>query len=713
MLILSDDFAEHDLIGHVAYRDGLVEVIRSVESKGSFTIGVFGQWGSGKTSILKQIKAVLDNLESEDPQPILTVWFNPWQFVADEHLIIPFFHTLIASLEKIRAESTTDKIKRKLPGFLEKITHVPLALAYGMEGGLKIPLLLEANFSASKAMDYQKNIADIIDETNEISIQTASKKYESTYYNLIQVLRDATEDLDFKIVVFIDDLDRCLPEKAVQLLEGLKVLLDLPKFVFVIGVARDVIERGVRVRYRQLYEKDPRGDLPNIEVQYLDKIIQFPFSLPSANPEELKRNILSPQLDKLKVAETYVNRIHGVLGSNPRTLKRFVNAISFALHIAEKKLEKDDFHSELMIKISLIGYIFPVLYRQLEKYPAHLVRLENIVKEIVEEKRKEDNYKDELIEGYSHKEKKSDLPIIDQWLKEEKINKLVPILKIHEELHEVGFKDKETVSKYVSFLAPTLQSKVTSKAKDAPIQDKPLDEDMRDRMIEIPAEKFTMGDEHTGQVDVTIRKPFLMDKYPVTQALYQKVMGKNPSHFRGEDLPVENILWFDAIDFCNELSKQSHLEPVYDVNGKNVKINYEKNGYRLPTEAEWEYACRGKTTGERYGELDDIAWYGKNSERQTQGVGQKIANEFGLYDMLGNVWEWCNDWYDKKYPKDQQEDPHGLENGFNRVLRGGSWANFANNIRSAYRNWKDPFTRDDNQGIRLVLPLNPKVAEEQ
>ena len=245
------------------------------------------------------------------------------------------------------------------------------------------------------------------------------------------------------------------------------------------------------------------------------------------------------------------------------------------------------------------------------------------------------------------------------------------------------------------------------------ISKEPFDKDIWDRMVEIPAGKFTMGDDKTGFVGVTIRNPFLMDKYPVTQALYQKVMGKNPSHFRGEDLPVENIYWFDAIDFCNELSERSHLEPVYEVNGKNVKINYEKNGYRLPTEAEWEYACRGKTTGERYGELDNIAWYIKNSEKQSQGVGQKIANEFGLYDMLGNVWEWCNDWYNKEYPKDLQEDPHGPENGFNRVLRGGSWANFANNIRSAHRTRKDPFTRDDNQGIRLVLPLNPKVAEEQ
>lgn len=101
MLILSDDFADQDLIGHADYCDGLAEMIRSVKSRGSFTIGIYGQWGTGKTSMLKQIKKALDDQELEDSQPVLTVWFNPWQFVSEEHLIIPFFHTLIASVEKI------------------------------------------------------------------------------------------------------------------------------------------------------------------------------------------------------------------------------------------------------------------------------------------------------------------------------------------------------------------------------------------------------------------------------------------------------------------------------------------------------------------------------------------------------------------------------------------------------------------------------------
>jgi len=710
MLVLTDDFAEKDLIGHDAYRDGLVEVIRSVESKGSFTIGIYGQWGTGKTSILKQIKAAFDNPISEDDKPVLTVWFNPWQFVADEHLIIPFFHTLIASLEKISTESTTEK-KNKLDIFLKRIASVPLALVYGMEGELKIPYLLNTKFLASKTLDHLAEKKDLFDKKNEqkdeTAIQTATKDYESTYYNLIKTLQDAAAELDLKIVVFIDDLDRCLPEKAVQLLEGLKVLMDLPNFVFVMGVAKEVIERGIRVRYKELYLLgDQANDLCDIQVEYLDKIIQFPFTLPAPNTDKLKENILFPQLQELEVPEKFVDLIHEVLGSNPRTLKRFINTISFSLHIAKKIFKYDGFHSMLLIKITLIGYLFPNLYKQLEEKPFDLVTLEEIVTEIEKDRINEEGEKTQY--GKSYQDKKTGLSRLDRWLEEDKINKLLPILKIQ----EIGFKDEKTAVKYIRFIASSLESEVTSRVKETPIKKKSIDQYMPDRMVKIPHGKFIMGDDKSGRVEVEISHPFLMDKYPVTQDLYQEVMDKDPSNFSGEDLPVENINWFDAIEFCNKLSEQTGLERVYEVNDKNVEINYKKSGYRLPTEAEWEYACHGGITNELYGDLDDIAWYIKNSKNQTQGVGQKVANEFGLYDMLGNVLEWCNDWYYKEYPKYPKKDFIGPKSGFERSLRGGSWLNVANNIRSTYRQRNDPYTREVNLGFRLVRSLNQQVAEE-
>ncbi len=714
MLILSDDYADKDLIGHVDYCDGLVEMIRSVDSRGSFTIGIYGQWGTGKTSILQQVKKNLDDPIQNSQQPVLTVWFNPWQFTSEEHLIIPFFHTLIASLSTRLEESNAHKISNKLSAFLKKIAHVPLALVYGLEGELKIPFLLKTKFSPAKSMDYQQEKEAAIDQEiakkNKTEMQAAANDYESTYYNLLQILQEAADDLDVKIVVFIDDLDRCLPEKAVQLLEGLKVLLDLKNFVFVMGVAQEVIERGIRVRYRELYKTGQSDDLPNIEGQYLDKIIQFPFSLPAADHDALKTNILSEHLGKLGIDTSFIEMVHEALGNNPRTIKRFINAVSFSLHLAQKKSGmENDFHPGLLIKISLIGYLFPALFRQLEDYPSHLVRLEEIVKQSEEDRDKKRNAPEEgFVEGHAPQIKKTDLPIIDQWLEEDKISKLLPILKIRTDQQEgsveegIGFKDQETVNKYVRLLATSLQAEVTSKARDFRKKNTSLREQMKDRMIPIRAGNFVMGDDTLGTVDVTL-SPFLMDKYPVTQALYEQVMNKNPSHFKGEDRPVEKVSWFDAIDLCNELSRQTGLENAYEINGEKVERKREANGYRLPTEAEWEYACRAGTKSDHYGILDDIAWYNENSDGESHGVGQKKANDFGLYDMLGNVWEWCYDWYGD-YPKESVTDPVGAQKGSDRVVRGGSWNYSARYVRSAGRGSISPGDRDNFLGFRLVLP---------
>lgn len=715
MLVLSDDFASEDLVGRNEYRDGLVEVIRSVNALGSFTIGIYGQWGTGKTSMLRQIKKVLDEQPSDAKPLVHTVWFNPWQFVADEHLIIPFFHTLIDSLDRSvnpleapPAQMGPLEPRGHAASLVEKIRNIPEAIAYGMtEGQSKMDFL-----GAMPIPWNSKTLSRNVSGGQTSSVYDAAKAYESIYYNLIQVLRDATRDLDFKVVVFIDDLDRCLPERAVQLLESLKVLLDLPNFVFVIGVARDVIERGVRVRYSDLYRDGTREDLPDIEVEYLDKIIQFPFSLPTPDPEKLKKGILLEQLKKLEGFEGFVDRIFNVLGSNPRTLKRFINVVSFSTSLAERKLKKGNYNPELIVKITLIAYVFPVLYRQLEEYPGHLVLLEGIVRTVEDDRRQRESDPDEPKEARPSVERKTGLPQVDRWLGDRDFARLYSILRtqgdspVSSSASEHGFRNLETVVQYIRLVTTSLQSEVASKAKGAEKLVAVLDINMADRLVRVPTGTFRMGDDTVGAREVTVTRPFLLDKYPVTQGLYERTVGKNPSYLKGEDLPVVNVSWFEAVEFCNTLSISSHLDPVYEVEGDTVKgIDYSKGGYRLPTEAEWEYACRGKTNGSPYdGATDEIAWYSKNSDMRLQGVGQKKPNSLGLYDMLGNVWEWCNDWYDD-YPKVPQTDPEGPGKGYIRVLRGGSWSNFEASIRCTYRQRKDPFVREDNIGFRIARTL--------
>ncbi len=241
-------------------------------------------------------------------------------------------------------------------------------------------------------------------------------------------------------------------------------------------------------------------------------------------------------------------------------------------------------------------------------------------------------------------------------------------------------------------------------------------------MVLIPAGTFLMGD--TGGYyrvlddekpvhTVTISKAFYMSKYEVTQKQYQAVMGTNPSYFKGENLPVEHVSWYDAVAFCNTLSQLEGLTPCYTINGIIVTCNFDANGYRLPTEAEWEYAAKAGTTTDYYNgsltndyidpNLDNIAWYSGNSSSKTQPVGQKQPNAFGLYDMSGNVLEWCWDWF-SSYTSATVTDPNGPVTGSDRVRRGGSWNDFASICRSANRYHCIPGVPNYDAGFRVVSP---------
>ncbi len=221
-----------------------------------------------------------------------------------------------------------------------------------------------------------------------------------------------------------------------------------------------------------------------------------------------------------------------------------------------------------------------------------------------------------------------------------------------------------------------------------PAPPSPKAESLGMKLTLIPAGTFQMGStdaekdaesNEKPQHEVRITRPFYLGVHEVTQGQYQAVMGQNPSQFKGsDDLPVETVSWLDAVKFCNKLSEREGRKPYYHIDGGAVTIAGGE-GYRLPTEAEWEYACRAGTTtrysfGDDENALGQYAWYHTNSGIQTHPVGKKQPNAFGLYDMQGNVWEWCWDGYDGDYYKrSPADDPRGFELAANRVFRGGSW----------------------------------------
>jgi formylglycine-generating enzyme required for sulfatase activity len=264
-------------------------------------------------------------------------------------------------------------------------------------------------------------------------------------------------------------------------------------------------------------------------------------------------------------------------------------------------------------------------------------------------------------------------------------------------------------------------------------------------MLQITGGTFTMGSpageagRYSDETEhsVTLTKNFKMSKFQVTQEQYEAVTGSNPSNFKtaitGEDetpgkLPVERVSWYDAIVFCNKLSILEGLDPVYSISNSTnpddwgtvptssdatwnaVTMVPNANGYRLPTEAEWEYACRaGTTTAYNNGnddytdatEVGKVAWYSSNAGSKTHEVGLKTANTWGLYDMHGNVYEWCWDWYGT-YASGAQSDPDGAVAGTARVIRGGGWNYNAQYLRSAFRHDVNPYARDNVIGFRLV-----------
>jgi formylglycine-generating enzyme required for sulfatase activity len=232
-------------------------------------------------------------------------------------------------------------------------------------------------------------------------------------------------------------------------------------------------------------------------------------------------------------------------------------------------------------------------------------------------------------------------------------------------------------------------------------------------MVEVPAGSFLMGDSTIAPPaapvhSVNITKSFYIGIYEITQKQYYDVIGSNPSFFEGkDDNPVEQVNWEDAVRFCNELSKKEGLDLCYTLESGSIwRSDFNKKGYRLPTEAEWEYACRAGTLTKYYSgttesQLASIAWYSGNSDAKTQSVGQKDANKFGLYDMSGNVWEWCWDW-SSDYKSGNFDDPTGPDSGTLRVLRGGSWKDYASACSSAFRYEYLPSYRFQSIGFRVV-----------
>jgi formylglycine-generating enzyme required for sulfatase activity len=247
-------------------------------------------------------------------------------------------------------------------------------------------------------------------------------------------------------------------------------------------------------------------------------------------------------------------------------------------------------------------------------------------------------------------------------------------------------------------------------------------------MVRVEGGTFQMGNPSGGEdrerpVHTVNIKSFYMGRYEVTQKEWREIMGTTlrqqrdmedrsmPLFGERDNYPMYYVNWYEAVEYCNKLSIKEGLTPAYRGSGDNITCNWNANGYRLPTEAEWEYAAKGGNKDyltyvySGSNSVDAVAWYDRNSGISTHTVGTKVPNSLGIYDMSGNVWEWCWDWYGN-YASGTQSDPRGPSSGANRVFRGGCWGNSAVYVRSAYRSDNTPSDRNFAVGFRLVRNAN-------
>lgn len=660
----------------------------AIETANPLTIGIFGEWGTGKTSLMRLIEQKVEERKSE----AVPVWFNAWQYEKEEHLIVPLIATI--SKELMRALEENTSWSDTVSDWVGKVGAALRSVAYGfcVKGKVGIPLVSEADVNLSA-----KNMIERYQDLTKDSLLQRS-----LYFDAFEQLEDLASnrpdrrktDTPPRIVVFVDDLDRCFPEKAVELIEGIKLVLHQPGFSFVLGINDLIIKAFIRTKYEQEYRIDAR----HFE-DYLDKIVQVKVPVPQRKSDEMDAYIraLLEEGEVFSGASTQdlIPLVAEAGRRNPRSIVRLLNRIiitskiaglenkedaadplALLLHLATDEEHYQDLRDALLVPLaenSGGGTVGGFLATKLASHEAdHIGWVEDLQAE--SEKLGSPSLAKAIktLADNAHLCRLLATPSGQEWLQNKEFREL------QQEASEATRGDEK--------------SPATARSSKEPIRE------LLDGMKRIKGGEFRMGGEREKQEQPvhTVRlTDFELGATPVTQAQYEAIMGTHPPHFKGANRPVENVSWEEAVEFCEKLSAETGA------------------AFSLPTEAQWEYACRAGSPaawcfGDEPGKLDDYAWYEGNSGGETHPVREKRPNDWGLYDMHGNVWEWCQDWFAEGYYQSSPElDPKGPGKGSNRVDRGGSWDRPPEGCRSAYRRWDPPSVRYRDLGFRVARSSVP------
>lgn len=691
-LIFNPDYSiGDDLLGFKTHVEVLSKMICAKNFKTPFCIGIYGQWGSGKTTFMRLLEDAVKNCGkdiAEDEKYVIPVWFNPWRYAKEEHLIIPFLKTIQQEIDTYanQNQDTLGAIYDQLKKFATGVGNLADAFLFGVKQEFKFSAL---GLTLGGSLDNEKVIKRIEDLENRP--KTLADDLSSMYYGIVRNLEKLVDDKPFRIIVFIDDLDRCLPKKVVELLEAVKLFLDLPGYLFVIGVDREIVKQGIADYYKHLDKKSDTKEsnkeskhksdkLEHTPDDYLDKMIQLPIELPHIEPDKRKEYIKA-LLNNDKYGE-HADIIDRVIGDNPRALKRFINLLAFTTNLAEslKDRIKDDKDETKKNKEAIEQYFEPLLY---VKWALIVFKFQNIHKDIKKENGWETLYNLQSI-AVEGKEETKDMD-----------DRLIEILKRGKEGTEEHFfpNNKWVIENFIYLTASAKIQDTTTQPTAGYIRKYQTGD-----MVLIPKGPFLYG-EDSNQIEKNIDYDYYMDVFPVTNAQYQEFINENekqqvPSGSAKDwaswdkdkrtfpesmaNHPVVMVSYKDALVYCKWCSEKEGLK--------------EDEAYRLPTEEEWEKAARGNDgRGYPWGDGFDKGKCNTNESgiSKTTPVGNypQGASPYGCQDMAGNVWEWMDSWYDKD--KDA------------RVLRGGSWGDTQGDACCAYRYDINPDSRLNIIGFRL------------
>lgn len=750
--ILSDRPAGEDQLDFAPYAKTLAGIVTDPDTDTPLTIGIFGGWGRGKTSLMRMVQYELEKTEGTD-FVVRPVWFNAWLYSREQAL----WRALISRvLEKVHGFQTLDSKAQESLQRLEARLYPPTIPSHGYltlpsdalsgfgDGSLPTLTGLELLRRQAARNDNQDTIEKLQELITDVEESQALTRRDQI--TALDGFRRQFEDISRtyiephgRLVVFVDDLDRCLPDKAVEVLEAIKLFLDVPGFIFVLGVSHAVIETGIRVRYQD-YQVQIDGAL------YLEKIIQLPFNLPP-----IQTCVLQAYINKItagNLPNALCETVFSVgMEPNPRRIKRTLNIFLLLWRLAQNRRELCEVIKPVRLaKMVIIQQYHPRLFALITTGPHYLIDLERRFrageKPLAEQEVSEQSRPGVVrASGRKMGEEISAGPLTE-FLGLGLLRDLLTCTD-SEEL-DANFIDLSPsgVLEYIYLTRSTVEEKAME-TESAQLPFEP-------QMVTVPAGAFLMGtpenevdelfhlmqQEYDGTERTWVEREvpqhevilpaYAISRYPVTNAEFtrfieddgytthdywtesgwkqKEIEGWIQPHYwedgRRNDpsQPVVGVSWYEAVAYCRWLSTKS------------------EHPYRLPSEAEWEKAARG-TDGRRYpwgNEWDpDRCNHNESGFDRTTPVGQYFEGDspYGASEMAGQVWEWCSTkWgYGYPYSNDEREDFEGDEN---RAIRGGSWYDGAGWCRCGYRDGDDPGDRGGNLGFRCIRLLSSEGARE-